>query len=133
MTSLNKVTLIGRLGQDPKPHTFQDGNQILGLSIATSRKWKDKTTQEWKEDTEWHSINITNQHWIDVGMRCVKGDLIYVEGALKTRKSTTKTGVEKSITEIVLAPFDGKLMIISSKDPVAAASDVELHDDVPFF
>lgn len=152
MASLNRVQLIGRIGKEPLPHIFQDGTTIVGFSIATSEKWKDKNTQEWKENTEWHTISILNPILVEfTNKQLNKGDLIFVEGELRNRKWTDKNSVEKTITEIVLKPYAGKLLLLQKNsepakvyiEPVAydkrkaalkqAQVDGKLDDDdVPF-
>ena len=117
MTSLNRVTLIGRVTQEPKKHTFANGSCVSSFSLATSDKWKDKTSNEWKEQTEFHNINVVNEilaKFVDTYLK--KGDLILVEGDLTYRKYTKKDGTEASTTEVRLKPFSGKIQILVKKD-----------------
>lgn len=120
MTSVNKVTLIGRIGKEPIPHIFEDGTKIIGFSLATSNKWKDKATQEWKEKTEWHNISVTNPVIVEYIVNQVnKGDLIYLEGELRYRKYMKKDGTETSLTEVCVLPFTGELKLLKSNDEPA--------------
>lgn len=113
MTSLNTVILIGRIGKDPVPHIFPDGTTIIGMSLATGDKWKDKGTQEWKESTDWHSISVQNPHFVEyVTNRCGKGDLVQVDGELKYRKRIKSDGTETTIAEIVIK-YKGSVLLLS--------------------
>ena len=100
MASINKVIIVGNLGKDPEMRSFPNGDQIANVSIATTDKWKDKTTGEMKEATEWHRINFNGRLAEIVGQFLKKGSQVYVEGSLRTRKWTDKDGVEKFTTEI---------------------------------
>jgi single-strand DNA-binding protein len=100
MASINKVIIVGNLGKDPEMRSFPNGDQIANVSIATTDKWKDKTTGEMKEATEWHRINFNGRLAEIVGQYLKKGSQVYVEGSLRTRKWTDKDGVEKFTTEI---------------------------------
>ncbi len=115
MASLNKVQLIGRLGQEPEIRNFQNGGRICNLSIATSEKWKDKETGEKKERTQWHKIVISNDGLITLCEKYInKGHNLYIEGQLETRKYTDKDGVDKYTTEVVLRPYKGNIIILDS-------------------
>ena len=100
MASINKVIIVGNLGKDPEMRSFPNGDQIANVSIATTDKWKDKTSGEMKEATEWHRINFNGRLAEIVGQYLKKGSQVYVEGSLRTRKWTDKDGVEKFTTEI---------------------------------
>jgi single-strand DNA-binding protein len=100
MASLNKVTLIGNLGRDPELRTFPDGGRLAAVSLATVDKWKDKTTGEKKEATEWHRIVFNGRLAEIAGEYLRKGSMIYVEGTLRSRKYKDKEGAERSVTEI---------------------------------
>lgn len=102
--SLNKVILIGRLGSDPQIRTQNDGNNMAVLSVATSEYWKDRTTNERREKTEWHRIVIFNPKLVDIiSQYARKGQNVYVEGQMQTRKWTdTATQQPRSIQEVVL-------------------------------
>lgn len=100
MSSLNKVQIIGRLGQDPELKHLQSGDATTTLSVATSEKWKDKQSGEMREKTEWHRITLFGRLAEIAGQYLRKGSLAYFEGQLQTRKWTDKDGVEKYTTEI---------------------------------
>lgn len=114
--SVNKVILVGNLGRDPETRTTQGGQKIVNLTFATSESWKDRATGEKKEQTEWHRVVIFNERLADVADRFLKkGDRVYVEGKLQTRKWTDQSGQERYTTEIVLPKFGGELTIVSSQ------------------
>ncbi len=99
--SINKVMLIGHLGRDPEIKYAASGAAIANVSIATSRNWKDKSSGEKKEETEWHRVVFYDKLAEIVGQYLKKGSSVYVEGRLKTRKWTDKDGAEKYTTEII--------------------------------
>lgn len=101
MASVNKVILIGNLGRDPEVRYAASGSAICNVTIATSRQWKDKTSGERQEETEWHRVVFYDRMAEIAGEYLKKGRPVYVEGRLKTRKWTDKDGVEKYTTEIV--------------------------------
>jgi single-strand DNA-binding protein len=114
--SLNKVMLIGNLGADPDVKTLANGNKVVNLSIATSESWKDKTTGEKKERTEWHRVVIWNEGLAGIAEKYLgKGDKIYVEGELQTRKWQDQEGNDRYSTEIVLTGFNGTLTMLSGR------------------
>jgi single-strand DNA-binding protein len=113
--SLNKVLLIGRLGNDPEIRTTQDGRSVVSFSLATSDTWRDKNTNERKERTEWHRVVIFNEGLSKVVEQYVKkGSRVYLEGQLQTRKWQDQSGQEKYTTEIVLQNYSGNLTILDS-------------------
>ena len=114
--SVNKVILVGNLGRDPEIRTFQNGNRMCSLRIATSETWKDKTTGERKEKTEWHSVSILNDALVKVAEAYLrKGSTVYIEGQLETRKWQDQAGVDKYSTEIVVKQFRGELTLLGGK------------------
>lgn len=114
--SLNKVSLIGRLGKAPEIRTTQDGREIANFSVATSEHWKDKTTGEKKEKTEWHKVVVFQPGLVNIVKSYVKqGSKIYLEGSLQTRKWQDKGGQDKYTTEIVLQGFHCTLVLLDSK------------------
>ena len=114
--SVNKVILVGNLGRDPEVRTTQDGTKIVNFSIATSESWRDKSSGERKEKTEWHRVVIFNERLADVAEKYLhKGSKVFVEGQLQTRKWTGNDGVEKYTTEIVLQRFRGELHMLDSR------------------
>lgn len=113
MASVNKVILIGNLGQDPEAKSFQNGGKIANLRIATSEAWKDKQTGERKERTEWHSVVITGDGLVGVAERYLrKGSKVYIEGQLRTRKWQDQSGSDRYSTEIVLSGPQAKLVML---------------------
>jgi single-strand DNA-binding protein len=101
MASVNKVILIGNLGRDPEVRYAPSGSAICNVTIATSRNWKDKTSGERQEETEWHRVVFYDKLAEIAGEYLKKGKSVYIEGRLKTRKWTDKDGVEKYTTEII--------------------------------
>ena len=114
--SVNKVILVGNLGRDPEIRRTQDGRPIANLSVATSESWRDKTTGERKEKTEWHRVVIFNEGLCKIAEQYLKkGSKIYLEGQLQTRKYTDKDGVEKYSTEVVLQGFNSALTMLDTR------------------
>jgi len=101
MASVNKVILIGNLGRDPEVRYAPSGSAICNVAIATSRNWKDKTSGERQEETEWHRVVFYDRLAEIAGEYLKKGKSVYIEGRLKTRKWTDKDGVEKYTTEVI--------------------------------
>lgn len=100
MASVNKVIIVGNLGKDPEMRTFPSGGRVCNVTIATSERWKDKTSGEMKEATEWHRVVFNDRLAEIAGEYLRKGSQVYVEGSLRTRKWTDKDGIEKYTTEI---------------------------------
>jgi single-strand DNA-binding protein len=111
--SVNKVILVGNLGRDPEIRSTNDGTRIANLNLATSESWRDRTSGERRERTEWHRVVIFNENLVTIAEKYLrKGSKIYVEGALQTRKWTDNAGVEKYSTEVVLQRFRGELTML---------------------
>jgi single-strand DNA-binding protein len=98
MAGLNKVILIGRIGKDPETFQFEDGTKKISFSLATTESYRDRSTNEWKDVTEWHNI-VGYRYMADRNV--AKGDLVFIEGKIKSRKYTDRDGNERYITEIV--------------------------------
>ena len=114
--SVNKVILVGNLGKDPEIRRTQDGRPIANLSVATSESWRDKTTGERKEKTEWHRVVIFNEGLCKIVEQYLKkGSKIYLEGSLQTRKWTDKDGNDKYSTEVVLQGFNSSLTMLDGR------------------
>ncbi len=114
--SVNKVILVGNLGNDPEIRTFQNGGRVANLSIATSESWKDRESGERKERTQWHRVVVNNDGLVGICEKYIKkGSKVYVEGQLETRKYTDNSGVEKYTTEVVLRNFNGVITMLDSK------------------
>lgn len=120
--SINKVILVGNLGADPRVSNTQNGTKIVNLNVATSDRWKDKLSGEWKERTEWHRVVIFNPQLADTAERYLhKGSKVYIEGQLQTRKWEDQNGQERYTTEIVLQNFSGNLMMLDSRSGEGSA------------
>ena len=149
--SLNKVQLIGRLGADPEIKQMVNGKNVARLSIATSQSWKDKSTGERKEKTEWHRVVIFNEGLVNIVQQYLKkGANVYLEGQISTRKwKDEKSGQDKYSTEIVLQGYNSSLTMLGGKNqnsnsnqsdetksslPNDEMSQVtnELDDEIPF-
>ncbi|MGD1035965.1 MAG: single-stranded DNA-binding protein [Roseiarcus sp.] len=114
--SVNKVILVGNLGKDPRVSRLNSGDQVVSFPLATSESWRDKTTGERKEKTEWHNVVVFNENIGKiVEQYCKKGTKVYVEGQLQTRKWTDQSGVERYTTEVVLQRFRGELTLLDSR------------------
>ncbi len=112
---LNQCAFIGNLGRDPEIKTFNDGGRIANMSIAVSEKWKDKTSGEAKERTEWVNISVKSDGLVGICERYLKkGSKIYVQGKMQTRKYE-KDGSDRYVTEIVLQGFDAKIEMLDGK------------------
>ncbi len=111
--SVNKVILVGNLGKDPEIRRTQDGRPIANLRVATSESWRDKTTGEKREKTEWHAVVIFNENLCKIAEQYLrKGSKVYIEGALQTRKWQGQDGQDKYSTEVVLQGFNGTLTML---------------------
>lgn len=151
MAGVNKAIIVGNLGRDPEVKSFPNGGRVVSLNIATSEAWKDKTTGEKKERTEWHRVSIFNEALGKIAEQYLKkGSTVYLEGQIETRKWQDQSGADKYSTEIVLRPFSGVLTLIggnsSARDgggqsdggsgygaggsPMGSRS--EMDDEIPF-
>ena len=114
--SLNKVTLIGNLGNDPEIRSMNNGGKVATLSVATTESWKDKQSGEKREKTEWHRVVIFGDGLVRVAENYLKkGSKIYIEGSLQTRKWQDRDGNDKYTTEVVLQGFGGTLIMLDSR------------------
>ena len=128
--SVNKVILVGNLGRDPEIKTFSNGERVANLSLATSESWRDKSSGERKEKTEWHRVSIFNDNIVKVAENYLKkGSTVYIEGQLETRKYTDKDGVEKYSTEVKVGKFNGVLTMLDSKQDGERSSGGGSDDD----
>ena len=123
--SVNKVTLIGNLGRDPEVRAMQNGDKIVQLSVATSDRWKDKSSGEQRERTEWHRVVIFNDALGKIAEQYLKkGSTVYLEGQLQTRKWTDQqSGQEKYTTEVVLQRYRGELTLLGSRSENQISND----------
>jgi single-strand DNA-binding protein len=119
--SVNKVILVGNLGRDPEIRSMPNGDRIANFSLATSETWRDKSSGERKEKTEWHRVSVFNDNIVKVIENYVKkGSTVYVEGSLQTRKWTDKDGVEKYTTEVIIGRFNGQLTMLGGRSDGAS-------------
>lgn len=146
--SVNKVILIGNLGRDPEVRTFQSGNKVCNLRIATSENWKDRDSGERRERTEWHSVAIFNENLARLAEQYLrKGSKVYIEGKLETRKWQDQSGQDRYSTEVVLRPYAGEMTFLdgrggeeggTSGSPdnsgygAGSRPSRDLDDDIPF-
>ena len=115
--SVNKVILLGNLGRDPEIRSMQSGSKMANFSIATSKRWKDRNTQEQKEKTAWHNIVIFGDGLVDIVEKYVKkGSKVYVEGELQTRKWQDQEGKDRYSTEVILQGYNCNLTLLDSKN-----------------
>ena len=128
--SVNKVILVGNVGNDPEIRTFGNGGKVANFSIATSEYWRDKQSGERKEKTEWHRVAVFNDGLVGVIERYVKkGSKLYIEGALQTRKWTDRDGNDKYTTEVVLQGFNGNLTMLDGRNDGGARSGGGYNQD----
>jgi single-strand DNA-binding protein len=159
MAGVNKVILVGNLGDDPEARSLNNGGEVINLRVATSENWKDKDGNR-QERTEWHRVVIFNENLGRVAKNYLKkGSKVYLEGQIQTRKWQDQSGADKYSTEVVLQRFRGELVLLDSRGdgggggsrggggdfadevgggtrtqsrPQPAAFDTDLDDDVPF-
>lgn len=143
MSSVNKVILIGNLGQDPEVKSFANGGKIANLRIATSEHWKDKQDGSRKERTEWHSVTLQSDGLVGVAERYLrKGSKVYIEGQLRTRKWQDQSGADRYSTEVHVGGIGGSLVMLDSPGSSGSQGGADrnsggaTHDDddgfVPF-
>ena len=114
--SVNKVILVGNLGQDPEVRRLNSGDPVVNLRIATSESWRDKQSGERKEKTEWHSVVIFNENLAKVAEQYLKkGAKVYIEGQLQTRQWEDQSGQKRYTTEVVLQKFRGELQMLDGR------------------
>lgn len=128
--SLNKVQLLGNLGADPEVRSFQSGDKVANLRLATSESWKDRNTGERKEKVEWHSVSVFGDGLVGiVELYLKKGSKVYVEGQLQTRKWQDQSGNDRYSTEIVLRPYNGQLILLGDPGGASGGQYAPQHDD----
>jgi single-strand DNA-binding protein len=127
--SVNKVSLVGNLGRDPEVRFTQDGAKIVHLAVATSERWRDRSSGENRERTEWHRVVIFNERLGEVAEKYLsKGRSVYLEGQLQSRKWQDQSGQERYTTEVVLQRFRGELVLLGGRDEGAGASPADDRD-----
>jgi single-strand DNA-binding protein len=128
--SVNKVILVGNLGKDPEIRRTQDGRPVANLSVATSETWRDKTTGERRERTEWHRVVIFNEGLCRIVEQYLKkGSKVYLEGQLQTRKWQDQSGQDKYTTEVVLQSFNSQLTMLDRAGDRAGGDFAADEDD----
>lgn len=127
MASVNKVILIGNLGQNPEVRYMPNGDAVANISVATTDTWKDKVTGERQEKTEWHKVVFYRKLAEIVGEYLKKGAPVYVEGSLRTSKWTDKEGIERSKTEVIASD-----MRMLGQKPGAGHNAEKPGPDIPF-
>ena len=136
MASLNRVHLIGNLGQDPEIRYATSGDAVVNLNLATTSKWKDKATGGMKEETEWHRVSIFGKAAEVAGQYLKKGSAVYVEGKIKSKKYTDKQGIERTAFEITCENFQMLGGKVSTDKPVpkqnAKPADDFQDSEIPF-
>lgn len=149
MSSLNQVQLIGNLGKDPEMRSMPSGDKVANFSVACGERWKDKTSGEVKERTEWINVAMFGPLAIIAEKYIKKGSKVFLQGALRTRKWADKEGNDRYTTEVVVDGFGGKLVMLDSKpdgdrssrqqsdrrEPAKAAPPADQEfadDDIPF-
>lgn len=115
MSGINKAIILGRLGKDPEMRYTQAGTAIANLSVATSEQWKDKTTGEPQEKTEWHRVSIFGKLAEIAGQYLAKGSQVYLEGKIQTRKWQDQSGQDRYTTEIVLSGPQSVMQLLGGK------------------
>ena len=149
--SVNKVILLGNLGKDPDIRSMQSGSKMASFSLATSKRWKDKSTQEQRDKTSWHNIVVFGDGLVGIIEKYVKkGSKVYIEGELQTRKWQDQDGNDRYTTEVVLQGYNCNLTLLDSRnnenfdkdnqitnenekiDSKNKSTNSELEDDIPF-
>ena len=144
--SINKVILVGNVGQDPQVRSMQSGQKVVSFSLATSDRWRDRATGEQKEQTECHRVVVFNPNLVEVAERMLqKGTKLYIEGSLRTRKWQNQQGADTFTTEVVLNPYAGQMVILSGAktmdgapaestpaQPREEVTPAQIDDDIPF-
>jgi len=124
--SVNKAILIGNLGRDPEIRSTQDGTKIANFSVATSETWRDRSTGERRERTEWHRVVIFDEKLTEIAEKYLrKGSKVYIEGQIQTRKWQDQSGQEKYTTEVVLNRFRGTLTMLDSRRDSEGGGDYD--------
>ncbi len=130
--SVNKVILVGNLGRDPEIRFAQSGSKIVNMSVATSERWRDRSSGEQREKTEWHRVVIFDERLADVAEKYIKkGSKVYLEGTLQTRKWTDNSGQERYTTEVVIPRFNGVLTMLDSRGEGGGGGGGGYGDEAP--
>ena len=128
--SVNKVILLGNLGRDPEIRSTQSGSKMATFSMATSKRWRDKNTQEQRDKTSWHNIVVFGDGLVDIVEKYVKkGSKIFLEGELQTRKWQDSDGNDRYTTEVVLQGFNSNLTLLDSRNATNNIEDKDINTD----
>jgi single-strand DNA-binding protein len=140
--SVNKVIIVGNLGADPEARDLPSGQKVVNLRVATSEQWTDRASGEKRERTEWHTISIFDQNATQYAQNYLKkGNKVYIEGRLETRKWQAPSGEDRYSTEIIVNQIGGKLIGLSdrqeargdeSHEPTRPRQAPEMDDVIPF-
>lgn len=154
--SVNKVILVGYLGNDPEVRSFPSGGRVMNFSVATNRRWRDRQTDEQRERTEWHRIAVYDEKLVEIAEKYLrKGSQVYLEGELQTRKWTDQSGQDRYTTEVILPRFRGQMTMLGARGdaggfagesgddrsprqgeapaaPAPAGGTDDFDDDIPF-
>ncbi|MEG3154144.1 single-stranded DNA-binding protein [Sphingomonas sp. RB1R13] len=115
--SVNKVILVGNLGKDPESRSFANGGKVVSFSVATSENWKDKSSGDRKEKTEWHNVSIFSEGLARVAEQYLKkGSKVYLEGQLETRKWQDQSGNDRYTTDVVLRNFNSSMVLLDGRE-----------------
>jgi len=127
--SINKVILVGNLGQDPRVATTQSGTKIVSFSLATSDTWRDKASGERRDRTEWHNVVIFNSGLADTAEKYLrKGSKVYLEGQLQTRSWDDQNGQKRYTTEVVLQNYNSTLVMLDGRGDGAPSGAGDIYD-----
>lgn len=147
---INKVTLVGNLGNDPEVRYLTNGDAVTNITIATSESWKDKNSGQMQDKTEWHNVTFFGKLAQIAGEYLRKGSQVYIEGKLQTRKWQDKKGQDRYSTEVIVDSFKGVMQMLGSKNegqqsqqqpqqqspqvqqPQAQQPPTDFEDDIPF-
>lgn len=141
MLGINRITLLGYLGNDPEIRKTKFDSKYAFFSVATSEFWKDKETDEKKTKTEWHRVVVLNKHIAEVCEKYLhKGSKVYIEGKMQTRRFQDKTGIERSVSEVVINNLNGMVSMLdtlekaeeTNYDKVTIIERDVTDDDIPF-
>jgi single-strand DNA-binding protein len=133
MTSINKTVLIGNVGNAPEVRYMPSGDPVMNFSVATTHRWKDNKTEEWREVTEWHRVVVFGRIVPELSLQLPKGSQVYIEGRLQTRKWKDANNNDKQVTEI-----KAEICKLFAKEPSSAIAHPsapaisEPPDDLPF-
>ena len=115
--SVNKVIIVGNLGNDPEVRTFPSGGKVCNFSVATSERWKDRNTGENRDRTEWHRIEITSEPLVKIAEQYLKkGSAVYIEGQLQTQKWQDQSGQDRYTTKVVMRPYSSQLTMLGNRN-----------------